>query len=62
MNRPLMKAYDPDEISKDYVPEKDEVKTYLNCRYVGPCEAMWRIMKFSLQKMSHSCVRLSTYA
>lgn len=32
-----------------FVREVDEVKSYLDCRYVSACEATWRIFKFDIQ-------------
>ncbi|XP_050212521.1 uncharacterized protein LOC126664257 [Mercurialis annua] len=28
---------------------RDEVKNYLDCRYISPCEAAWRIFEFPIQ-------------
>jgi hypothetical protein len=36
----------------------DEIRTFLDCRYVGPCEAVWRILEGKLCDKSHTVVRL----
>ncbi|XP_065215463.1 uncharacterized protein LOC135842058 [Planococcus citri] len=38
--------------------ESDEVKAYLDTRYVSPPEAIWRLYEFPLQERSHSIDRL----
>ncbi|GJU32026.1 hypothetical protein Tco_1175615 [Tanacetum coccineum] len=30
------------------VVEVDEIKNYLNCRYLAPCEAVWRMLSFDI--------------
>lgn len=37
----------------------DEIKTYLNCRYLSACEACWRIFSFDIQFRTPSVIRLS---
>ncbi|CAH9106093.1 unnamed protein product, partial [Cuscuta epithymum] len=37
----------------------DEIKLYYDCRYVSPCEAMWRILGFEIQYKNPSVERLS---
>uniref|UniRef100_UPI00358EA589 uncharacterized protein n=1 Tax=Myxine glutinosa TaxID=7769 RepID=UPI00358EA589 len=39
--------------------EVDEIKTYLDCRYVSAPEAAWRLMEFEMHKQSHSITRLA---
>jgi len=34
--------------------EVDEIKQYLDCRYIGSSEAAWRILGFSMHDKSHS--------
>lgn len=36
----------------------DETKQYLNCRYVSPPEAIWRIFEFRMHDRSHAVIRL----
>ena len=36
----------------------DEIKDYLDCRYISPVEACWRIFAFSLHGNSHTIERL----
>uniref|UniRef100_UPI00358EF83A uncharacterized protein n=1 Tax=Myxine glutinosa TaxID=7769 RepID=UPI00358EF83A len=38
--------------------EVDEIKTYLDCRYVSAPETAWRLMEFEMHKQSHSITRL----
>lgn len=37
----------------------DEIKTFLDCRYVSACEACWRIFSFDIHYRSTSVMRLS---
>ena len=38
--------------------EKDEIKDYLDCRYLSSCEAAWRIFKFDIHHRSPAVERL----
>ena len=40
------------------VVEIDEIKTFLDCRYISACEACWRIYKFDIQYRSVGVERL----
>lgn len=37
----------------------DEISTYLNTRYIGSCEAAYRIFSYSMHEQSHTVVRLA---
>ncbi|XP_075099170.1 uncharacterized protein LOC107776958 [Nicotiana tabacum] len=37
----------------------DEINMYCDCRYISPCEAAWRIFKFSIHHREPSIERLS---
>ncbi|KAL6517513.1 hypothetical protein OROMI_033214 [Orobanche minor] len=37
----------------------DEVKNFYNCRYISPCEAIWRINSFDIHYQTPSVQRLS---
>ena len=39
----------------------DEVQEHLDGRYVGPCEAAWRLFEFSMAGKSHSVQRLALH-
>jgi hypothetical protein len=41
--------------------EYDEVAAFLNMRYIGACEAAWRIFSFKLYDMSHSVLLLGVH-
>nr|GEW67408.1 hypothetical protein [Tanacetum cinerariifolium] len=37
----------------------DEIKNYLNCRYLAPCEAVWRMLSFDIQYSYPSMMKLN---
>ncbi|GKD31955.1 helicase [Tanacetum coccineum] len=37
----------------------DEIKNYLNCRYLAPCEAVWRIFSFDIHHSYPSVMKLN---
>nr|XP_043618055.1 uncharacterized protein LOC122589793 [Erigeron canadensis] len=37
----------------------DEIKNYLDCRYLSPCEAVWRMLAFSIHYSYPSVIRLT---
>ncbi|XP_048493664.1 uncharacterized protein LOC125494132 [Beta vulgaris subsp. vulgaris] len=39
--------------------EIDEIKMYYDCRYISPCEAMWRIFGFTIHYRTPAVERLS---
>ncbi|GJV77616.1 ATP-dependent DNA helicase PIF1 [Tanacetum coccineum] len=41
------------------VLEVDEIKNYLNCRYLAPCEAVWRLFSFDINYSYPSVMKLS---
>ena len=41
--------------------DDDEIKSYLDARYVSASEACWRLFKFSLQERSHKVERLPVH-
>ena len=47
--------------SSGIVKEVDEIKTYIDCRYVSPYEACWRIFVFDIHFMEPAMERLSIH-
>jgi hypothetical protein len=45
----------------DEKKEKDEIKEHVSCRYVSPCEAIWRIQENRMHRKSHTVQRLSIH-
>jgi hypothetical protein len=41
--------------------QQDEIKQYVDARYVGPPEACWRIFNFPMHSKSHSIERLAVH-
>ncbi|GJZ08213.1 ATP-dependent DNA helicase PIF1 [Tanacetum coccineum] len=41
------------------VVEVDEIKNYLNCRYLAPCEAVWRLFSFDIHYSYPSVMKLN---
>lgn len=41
--------------------QPDEIKTYLDCRYVSACEAVWRIFEFEIHERNPSVMRLPVH-
>ncbi|XP_071727416.1 uncharacterized protein [Rutidosis leptorrhynchoides] len=45
------------------IPEKiidvDEIKNYLDCRYLSPCEAAWRLFSYDIHFSKPSVIKLS---
>jgi hypothetical protein len=41
--------------------EVDEIKNYLDCRYISPPEACWRILGFGLHGNSHTAYKLPVH-
>ena len=40
---------------------RDEIKLYLNCRYVSASEAMWRLSDYRMHEHLHTIYRLSIH-
>ena len=40
---------------------RDEIKLYLNCRYVSAPEVMWRLSEYRMHEHSHTIYRLSIH-
>jgi hypothetical protein len=49
------------EVTESNTTNHDEVKTFLDARYVSAPEAYWRISEYLMQKHSHSIVRLALH-
>ncbi|XP_071709076.1 uncharacterized protein [Rutidosis leptorrhynchoides] len=45
--------------SVETIIEVDEIKNYLDCRYVSPCEAVWRMFSFNIHFSQPSVLKLS---
>ena len=43
------------------VEDRDEILQFLDARYVGPCEAVWRILEFPMHGRSHAVQRLPVH-
>ncbi|XP_044583970.1 uncharacterized protein LOC123264615 [Cotesia glomerata] len=43
------------------VKDHDEVRDFVDARYIGPVEAVWRILSKHLQNKSHSIIRLPVH-
>lgn len=41
--------------------DHDEILQYLNTRYVGPHQAMFALMEYSLHEISHAIIRLAVH-
>lgn len=47
--------------TNESIIEHDEIRSFIEARYVGPVEAAWRILSKPLQDKSHSITRLSVH-
>ncbi|XP_071688512.1 uncharacterized protein [Rutidosis leptorrhynchoides] len=47
------------ESSAEIIIEVDEIKNYLDCRYISPCEAVWRLFSFDIHFSKPSVLKLS---
>ena len=41
--------------------DRDEIKDYIDCRYVSSCEACWRLFGFELSSIRPHVVRLAVH-
>ncbi|KYN18615.1 hypothetical protein ALC57_09070, partial [Trachymyrmex cornetzi] len=48
-------------ITDNVIIDHDEIRNFIETRYVGPVEACWRILEKKLQDKSHSIVRLPVH-
>lgn len=48
-------------LTEDIVIEHNEIRDYIEARYVGPVEAVWRILSKKLQDKSHTVIRLPVH-
>ncbi len=51
-------SHQSDNATEGNVVETDEIKKYLDCRYVSASEATWRIFKFDMHEWFPSIERL----
>ena len=57
----IYKGYDTAHIEINERIDHDEVKTFLDARYVSAPEAMWRLCEFPMHTQSHSIIRLPVH-
>jgi len=50
-----------DQSAVQVLSEKDEVKRYLNGRYIGPTDAMWRLFEFKVHEELPPVIHLSIH-
>jgi hypothetical protein len=61
MYKYIHKGSDRLAVSLDDESNRDEIKDYLDCRYICAPEACWRILGFGLHSHSHSVERLPVH-
>ena len=49
------------EVTESATVDHDEIKNFLDARYVSAPEACWRLFKFPMHRQSHSIVRLALH-
>ncbi|XP_071697343.1 uncharacterized protein [Rutidosis leptorrhynchoides] len=47
------------DTQSEKIVEVDEIKNYLDCRYLSPCEAVWRMFSFDIHYSKPSVIKLS---
>ncbi|XP_057248900.1 uncharacterized protein LOC125494758 [Beta vulgaris subsp. vulgaris] len=57
-HNPELLSYQNRQNSED-PKEMDEIKMYYDCRYISPCEAMWRSLGFTIHYRTPTVERLS---
>ena len=50
-----------DRANVDLADAADEIKAHIDARWVGPAEAVWRLLEFPLHGSSHSTQRLAVH-
>jgi len=50
-----------ESITENIIIDHDEIRNFIEARYVGPVEASWRILEKNLQDKSHTVVRLPVH-
>jgi hypothetical protein len=43
------------------IADTDEIKRYVTCRYIGPSQAVWGLLEFSMYEEHPTIVRLPLY-
>nr|CAH7714780.1 unnamed protein product [Callosobruchus chinensis] len=73
INKYIYKGHDRAKIQITVAPQEssdqstlnnehhDEIKAYIDTRYVSAPEAIWRISEFSMHKMSHTIIQLGVH-
>ncbi|GJX85288.1 uncharacterized protein Tco_0336062 [Tanacetum coccineum] len=46
-------------LTTEHVSEVDEIKNYLNCRFLAPCEAVWHLFSFDIHYSYPTVMQLS---
>ncbi|GJU18149.1 DNA helicase PIF1, ATP-dependent [Tanacetum coccineum] len=46
-------------VAREKVLEVDEIKNYLNCRFLAPCEVVWRLFSFDIHYSYPTVMQLS---
>ena len=57
----VYKGHDSANVEINEQLEHDEIKTFLNARYVSAPEALWRLFEFPMQEKSHAVKRLAVH-
>nr|GEU38903.1 ATP-dependent DNA helicase PIF1-like [Tanacetum cinerariifolium] len=48
-----------DHVTSEKIVAVDEINNYLNCRYLAPCEAVWRLFSFDIHYSFTSVMKLN---